>query len=130
MSTTNIINYLQTAYTDEGLSALKAHTEDGKLSYLSCCCFIGAATANHALQEKLTTMEAGQALALDGSHLSKARHQNIYGKRAEKEFYLLAVTDEERRAKLLPLVEDEIKRRDDLKGVLDALSATQIPVTV
>ena len=38
------------AYTDEKLAALLAPAEDGKLSYVSCCCLIGVPTAGHALR--------------------------------------------------------------------------------
>ncbi|MCI0526562.1 MAG: hypothetical protein L0Y56_03795, partial [Nitrospira sp.] len=42
--------YMQQHYSDEKLAALLAHARDGKLAYHSCCCFIGIATADHALR--------------------------------------------------------------------------------
>lgn len=42
--------YLQTAYSDEQLAMLLAHARDSKLSFYSCCCFIGIPTADHALK--------------------------------------------------------------------------------
>jgi hypothetical protein len=37
-------------YTTEKLTAYLAHAQDGKVFYSSCCCFIGGATADHALR--------------------------------------------------------------------------------
>lgn len=37
-------------YTTERLTAYLAHAQDGRVFYSSCCCFIGGATADHALQ--------------------------------------------------------------------------------
>jgi hypothetical protein len=33
--------FMQQHYTDERLAMLLAHAESGKLSFTSCCCFIG-----------------------------------------------------------------------------------------
>ena len=44
-----ITSFMQKHYTDERLSWLLAHTEDGLLSYNSCSCFIGIAVATGAL---------------------------------------------------------------------------------
>src|SRR6202021_4042065 len=43
--------FMQNHYTDERLAQLLAHAQDGKLNYVSCCCFIGVVTADHAVQE-------------------------------------------------------------------------------
>ena len=47
-------------YTTERLAAYLAHAQDGKVVYSSCCCFIGGATADHALR--------------DGSHRNDYNH--------------------------------------------------------
>ena len=39
-------------YTTERLTAFLAHAQDGKVFYSSCCCFIGGATADHALRSR------------------------------------------------------------------------------
>lgn len=56
--------FMQAHYTDERLAMLLAHARDGKLSYISCCCFIGIANADHALRGR---SDEG------GSHLRDAR---------------------------------------------------------
>jgi hypothetical protein len=45
-----IKNFMQDHYTDERLAELLAHAQDGKLAFMSCCCFIGIPIADHALQ--------------------------------------------------------------------------------
>ncbi len=40
-------------YTTERLTAYLAHAQDGKVFYSSCCCFIGGATADHALRSQI-----------------------------------------------------------------------------
>lgn len=47
-----IRQYLRTAYSDERLAWLLAHARSGRLTYQSCCCLIGAATADHSLRGK------------------------------------------------------------------------------
>jgi hypothetical protein len=42
--------FMQLAYTDERLTWLLAHARSGKLSYHSCCCFVGIVTATHKLR--------------------------------------------------------------------------------
>lgn len=96
-----IKNFLQTAYSDEKLAALLAHAEDGKLAYYSCCCFIGAATADHPLQ--------GKNEIPDDSHTSDLLP---YANEAETEYVRLGNDDAERRAKLIPMIRAEMTRRD------------------
>lgn len=45
-----IRQFMREHYSDERLCALLAHARDGKLAYGSCCCFVGAANADHPLQ--------------------------------------------------------------------------------
>lgn len=105
--------YLQTAYTDEQLAALLAHARDAKLSFYSCCCFIGIPTADHALKGHIgygygstphyqtargsygATM-AEQAFCQVGWRLSKTRTGE----------------DAARRRFVIPLVRAEMKRRE------------------
>lgn len=42
--------FMRNHYTDERLAMLLAHARDGKLAYVTCCCFVGIPTADHALR--------------------------------------------------------------------------------
>src|SRR4051812_49852972 len=58
-------------YTTERLAGYLAHAQDGKLFYTSCCCFIGGATAGHALRgrcgtKRLQPLPSGGKTALCG----------------------------------------------------------------
>jgi hypothetical protein len=111
MQTMAIEQFLREQYSDEKLAALLAHAEDGKLSFGSCCCFIGVATANHALQgSNFREVWATPAI----SHLSLARRLP-YGSEAEDEFGDLGRDNQERREAIIPLIRAEIARRDSLK---------------
>jgi hypothetical protein len=113
MSTDAIKQFLREAYTDEKLAALKAHTEDGKLSYKSCCCFIGCATRNGALY---TENQYGLSINNhDSEHYFEAVKLSC-GVIAELEYCHLGDSDAERREHLLPLINEEIARRDSLKA--------------
>lgn len=108
MRTKAIERFLQTAYSDEKLAALLAHTEDGKLSYWSCCCFVGVATADHALREKMGSYAASvephyiEACDIEGAD------------EAEQEFITLAER-EGGLPVLATLIRTEIARRDALR---------------
>lgn len=124
MSTIPIKRYLQEAYTDERLAQLLAHTEDGKLSYNSCCCLIGAATANHALKAASSNYGGehyAAAKTLDGKingYEKFAPYSAFYKLSAEVAYHQLAATDEGRRAALLPMIREEIERRDGVRSLL------------
>lgn len=122
MSTEAIERFLQEAYTDERLAMLLAHAEDGKLSFHSCCCFVGVLTADHALRgytncqdvlfSELTTAQPHYIIArtLDGASLAEAEFREIGGDGPAKE------QDAARRASIIPLIRVEIARRDALKS--------------
>lgn len=102
-----LANYMQRYYTDERLAALLAHTEDEKLSFHSCSCFIGITTAAHAL------LSEGELCPEGNTHVNLARGlDGSDGDIAESAFLELAWTDEIRRMKLLPLIYAEVERRD------------------
>jgi hypothetical protein len=103
-----IVNFLQNHYSDEKLAALLAHAEDGKLSMWSCCCFVGIPTARHALNGEL-----GEGV-LRGTHLDAGRKLSGAYK-AETEFFNLG-NDRDRRAKLIPLIREEIARREQIRA--------------
>lgn len=98
MSNEEIISsFLQTAYTDERLAALLAHAQDGKLSYWSCCCFIGIPTAIHALRGQMGSVTASME-----PHYDKAC--GIPG-----------ASDAEDASLIIPFVLEEMERRERLK---------------
>jgi len=99
-------------YTTEGLAAYLAHAQDGKVFYSSCCCFIGGATADHALRGRCDTN--------DYSHYQVAK--NLPGAdEAEAAFFDLGrpyykhpigidglKDDAQRRRVLIPLIKAEL----------------------
>ncbi len=108
-----IKKFMQDHYTDERLADLLAHAQDGKLLYGTCCCFIGAATADHPLVSKFEDFSPNHYYAAT----------NLEGARAsESEFYQLGDGapypghDGQRRAKLIPLIMEEMDRRAKLRG--------------
>jgi hypothetical protein len=111
MQTMAIEQFLREQYSDEKLAALLAHAEDGKLSFGSCCCFIGVATATHALQGYNYIEAYGTSLE---DHLKLAR-KLPFAHDAEDEFLALGGRDRERQKAIIPLIRAEIARRDSLK---------------
>lgn len=107
-----IMSFMAQHYTDERLAMLRAHAEDGKLQFASCCCFIGVATADHALAGYTSDWEQPHFLvarALDkgiGAEWTAGRLR--YVKRAA------GVSNATMRAYLLPLILWEQRRRDRL----------------
>lgn len=113
--------FMREHYTDERLAMLLAHAQSGRLSYTSCCCFIGIPTANHSLQgDDWTEVTGGN---VDTEHIAESRQ--IPGARyAERAFLMLGGADsfgererfckeanEQRRRRLIPIVKAEMKRR-------------------
>jgi len=110
-------------YTTERLAAYLAHAQDGKVFYSSCCCFIGGATADHALRGRCDTN--------DYSHYEAAK--NLPGAdRAEAAFFDLGrpnykhpigtdgVKDEaQRRRVLIPMIKAELWRRGKQAEVIE-----------
>jgi hypothetical protein len=113
MSTENIVRFLQTAYSDEKLSELLAHAQDGKLCWSSCCCFVGVLTADHALRGWAGGVKFDPISTLprcSEPHYLSAKE--IPGaKEAEKEFKRLG-DDYDRRAAIIPLILAEMERRE------------------
>jgi hypothetical protein len=106
MQVDNIRKFLAANYSNEKLAALLAHTESGRLSYNTCCCLVGIATADHAL---LGAFES-DSLPYEDSHVCRAR-KLPFAWEAEAEFRELG-PDEARREALLPLIREEMARRD------------------
>ena len=102
-------------YSDERLAWLLAHARSSKLSYFSCCCLIGVATADHALQDEYDK---------HGDHIELARGLT-FAHEAEDGFNLLGTSglpfdspdynnDSVRRRRLIPMIKAEMKRREML----------------
>lgn len=103
--------FMQTHYTDERLAQLLCHTRDGKLSYWSCCCFIGIANSNHALQVNL--FETEKAGVETGHYLLSRKLQGAH--EAESAYNMVGLFDADsdgtRRRILIPMIRAEMKRR-------------------
>lgn len=113
-----ISDFMQKHYTDERLAALLAHAEDGKLAFVSCCCFAGIPTANHALR--------GENLSpswLYDYEMEHAEPKDYPWFGMSDSFAALGVYDTERRAKLIPLIKAEVRRR----GALQSQESISIP---
>lgn len=118
--------FLQAHYSDEKLAALLAHAEDGKLVYESCCCFVGIATADHALHVKnefyFTEEHYSQALALPGgasadlAYCLLVKEMNIFFNINKKE------RNKYRRQQIIPLIREEMARREALRNVVEVES--------
>lgn len=98
------------------LCALLAHAQEGKLHFLSCCCYIGFRTADHAYKgfqayrshegntwnHYKVAKRAPGAVYLEDCFLGLG----IYGSNAAK------VGDELRRARLIPMILKELRDRE------------------
>ena len=113
-----IRQYLGSAYSDERLAWLLAHARYGKLVYQSCCCLIGAATSDHALQGNADVNQPAAA------HYHLAR-KFIGAKEAEQAYWELGhrghprgllSSDEMRRRRLIPMILSEVRRRERAKA--------------
>lgn len=105
-------------WTEEKLCALLAHAED-KLSYWSCCCLIGCATADHALQ---SNWNCAGYIGAYAAHLPEARCLPLANV-AEMAFCTLSdlrdddgmlledESDAQRRRIIRPIIRAELKRR-------------------
>lgn len=131
MGTENIKKFLQTAYSDENLAALLAHTQDGKLAYGTCCCVAGLPTAGHALKT------AGEHFAGEHRpvHPMALRYPEcqLADSVSEEFFYLgnpgdglTPWSDELRRQRLIPLILAEQTRRAALRVATEASEAVTV----
>lgn len=111
--------FLRSAYTDQRLAEVLAHAQDGKLSYWSCCCLRGAATADHALKPMTDDWNAphySTAMDLPNSAQAAVAYLNLGGPwsadDAENE-----QSDSRRRRIVIPILRAEIRRRDKLRAI-------------
>ncbi len=112
--------FLRIAYSDERLAWLLAHARSGKLSYRSCCCLVGVATADHPLQERAAPIGLAPWLTPSGSHYAFAK-TFLGANEAERAYYYMghigksgffSSADAQRRRRLIPLVRAEMRRRE------------------
>lgn len=111
-----IRNFMQAHYSDQQLASLLAHARDGKLSFDSCCCFIGQPTADHALRSDFRLWGDGSgsphyrvAKDLPGAHSAELAYLWLCGENTE--FVDDAADDAKRRRILIPMVLAEMRRR-------------------
>lgn len=109
-----ISSFLQTAYTDERLAALLAHAQDGKLSYWSCCCFIGIPTAVHALRGHMGSVTASMM-----PHYEEACEMP---NAEEAEGAFLEIGGADNPSLIIPFVIAEMERRASLAEARNKLS--------
>lgn len=109
-----ISDFMREEYSDERLAMLLAHAEDGRLVFQSCCCFIGVATADHALKQSLPSGEPGNvqhyrtARALTNAPYAEMAFMNLcHGTTSKGDRF----DDEIGRARLIPLIRAEMERR-------------------
>jgi hypothetical protein len=114
--------FLQT-YPADRLADLLAHAQDGKLSYRSCCCLIGVATADHPLRGRIEHIPHFAGIAGIAQHYASAiklpgavNADYAYCHIAERHNGQTGIEqDALRRRILIPMVLAEFRRRDRLK---------------
>ncbi len=128
-----IRQFLRTAYSDERLVWLLAHTKGGKLAYQSCCCLIGVATADHALQGKMDVNHSSAA----HYHLARRFVGAIEAEQAYWELGYLGQSrsakssDDLRRRRLIPLILSELRQRQRARNLgSHSAAALEQPVFV
>jgi len=102
-------------YTTERLAAYLAHAQDGKVFYSSCCCFVGGATADHALRGRCDTNDYGHYQAarnLPGADRAEAAFFDLGRPQYKHPIGTDGVKDEaQRRRVLIPMIKAELRRR-------------------
>lgn len=108
-----IRSFMVANYTDAKLAQLLDHARAGKLAYVSCCCFIGVATADHELKlahPRTYEVESQwkhyvNARWLQGSSDAEAAYRDLNDQDEMSDADLL------RRLRLIPMILAEIRRR-------------------
>lgn len=112
--------FMRAHYTDERLAWLLAHARAGKLMYTSCCCFIGIATADHALRaehrcvsrqnENKKRDHLNDAELLHGAAEADDAYLELWLDRRNKSV-AVGAPDVIRRRILIPMIRAEMRRR-------------------
>ena len=110
-----IRGYLQTRYSDADLVAALAHARDGKLSFFSCCCVAGVPTAPHALQE----VSSECVSAFPDNHIPL---YDDFAEAVSDAYSALGEDDDQRRRRLIPMLQAELRRRERTDGRISGVS--------
>lgn len=116
----NLRAFIRQHYTDARLAEVTAFAQDRKLGLLSCCCFIGCATATHALVPAADSMEG-----MNTTHYHQAKIYLPGAREAEFAFAYLGDTDEERRRRIIPILEAEMRRRESERALASPSEITE-----
>jgi hypothetical protein len=104
-----IRNFMQKHYSDERLTMLLAHAQDGKLRFYSCCCLAMTPFVNHGLIEGWCD-EPGKCGKYEYFQVTVSRAFNRIGWHRSDD------ADRTRRRILIPMIRAEMKRREVLKS--------------
>ena len=115
-----LTDFMRAQYSDAKLAELLAWTEDGGLTYHTCCCFIGVLTADHPLRRE---GDVDTRWTEGVPHYAIAVEEIPDAEDAEEAFWLLGKTDADRRAKLIPLIKAEMARREAERSVVHVTEA-------
>lgn len=109
-----IRQFLRTAYSDERLVWLLAHARSGRLAYQSCCCMIGAATADHPLRGKAdVNLAAAAHYRLAQKFVGAREAEQAYWELGYQNGYRpMESSDGMRRRRLIPMILSELRRRE------------------
>jgi hypothetical protein len=110
-------------YTTERLTAYLAHAQDGKVFYSSCCCFIGGATADHALRGRCNTDDYRHYQAaknLPGADRAEAAFFDLGRPHYKDPVGMDGLKDEaQRRRVLIPMIKAELWLRAKQPQVIE-----------
>jgi hypothetical protein len=110
-------------YTTERLAAYLAHAQDGKVFYTSCCCFVGGATADHALQGRCDTNDYTHyraAKLLPGADRAEAAFFDLGRPQYKYPIAPDSLKDDfQRRRVLIPMMKAELRRRAKQAEVIE-----------
>jgi hypothetical protein len=111
-------------YTTERLTAYLAHAQDGKVFFSSCCCFIGGATADHALRGRCDTNDYSHyqaAKSLPGADRAEAAFFGLGRPHYKDPVGTDGLKDEaQRRRVLIPMIKAELSRRAKQPQVIES----------
>ncbi len=126
-------------WTDEKLCALLAHAQD-KLSMWSCCCLVGCANADHALQPRRLRQGESRIFDFGGNwgHYDRAKQKLTLALEAEDAFRFLAgsgdrqsdAADELRRKRIRPIIRRELRERERARQITAQREAVPEPTPV
>jgi len=120
--------FMQAHYTDERLAQLLAHAQDGKLGFISCCCFVGIATADHALRggDESIGEHYGDAMEFVGAQEAEDSYNHLYriGGRGLN-WAETAERNSLRRRVLIAMIRTEMKRRAALAAPMEDSKPSQ-----